>query len=163
MSSKAKIEYHILGDNVKFNGKKFIRKPLENNIDLSSGIRIGFYGLTTPQTLNTTNPMFMRDYKFDSIESTSVAMIKEKRSKFDLLIALAHLGDSDKISDEEKSTFLRDYSKIDVIIDGHLHEEKFLPKEDDKPLLSRNNAFSNQFSEIEITKTNGIFKYNHKL
>jgi 2',3'-cyclic-nucleotide 2'-phosphodiesterase (5'-nucleotidase family) len=88
--------------------------------------------------------------------ATSLKIVsKLKAQKVDLIIALTHLGDNEKLPDDERSTYLlNNNNDIDIIVDGHSHDMKFIPNINGKALLMRNNSYSNSFSVIDVINKN---------
>jgi 5'-nucleotidase / UDP-sugar diphosphatase len=165
LKSNSKINYHLLANNVKRNDEPFIE-----NIEIfktKSGFKIGLFGLTTPETKKTSFPPNVKDYTFDDILETSKKITAKLKKDVDLIIAITHLGDNEKLSNEEKSTYLRNNDpNIDIIIDGHSHEEEIFRKTSKKALLTRVNSYSDQFAEIKLSfskKEKEDFNFNYQL
>ena len=109
-----------------------------------SGVKLGFFGMETPETQTKANPALIRGLKFATDEAfyaaakTQVAALKDA----DLVICLAHLG-VDAESKPYRSYDL--YSKvegIDFIIDGHSHTV-MTKGENGEPIQSTGTAFAN--------------------
>ena len=109
-----------------------------------SGLKIGFFGMETPETQTKANPALIKGLKFATDEAfyaaakTQVAALKDA----DLVICLAHLG-VDAESKPYRSYDL--YSKvegIDFIIDGHSHTV-MTKGENGEPIQSTGTAFAN--------------------
>lgn len=109
-----------------------------------SGVKIGFFGMETPETQTKANPALIKGLKFAADEAfyaaakTQVAALKDA----DLVICLAHLG-VDAESKPYRSYDL--YSKvegIDFIIDGHSHTV-MTKGENGEPIQSTGTAFAN--------------------
>ncbi|OHT08146.1 5'-nucleotidase domain-containing protein [Tritrichomonas foetus] len=90
----------------------------------ADGIKIGFLGLITPTTNETSNPKTIGNVTFDdkvvSISQKYVNILRQEE-KCDIVVLLTHLGydTTDVGSDDIASQF----DGIDVIIDGHSHTE----------------------------------------
>ena len=109
-----------------------------------SGVKLGFFGMETPETQTKANPALIKGLKFATDEAfyaaakTQVAALKDA----DLVICLAHLG-VDAESKPYRSYDL--YSKvegIDFIIDGHSHTV-MTKGENGEPIQSTGTAFAN--------------------
>lgn len=85
-----------------------------------SGVKVGIFGLTTPETAYKTSPTNVEGLTFaDSIE-VSKKMVEELKDKTDVIIALAHIG-LDESSVITSKAIAEAVDGIDVIIDGHSH------------------------------------------
>ncbi len=85
------------------------------------GIKIGFFGLTTPETAYMTNPKNIEDLSFrDPIQSAKEQVSALKAADVDLIVAIAHVG-TDPLSAVTTEKIAAEVAGIDVIIDGHSH------------------------------------------
>lgn len=111
----------ILAANIKKNGTS---KYDEYTIEEVNGVKIGIFGIATPETAYKTNPNNVTGLNFgtkDSIIKDAENMVsKLKGEGANIIIALSHLGiDSDT---KVKSTDIaKAVDGIDLIIDGHSH------------------------------------------
>lgn len=84
------------------------------------GVKIGIFGLTTPETAYKTSPSNVEGLIFaDSIE-VSKKMVEELKDKTDIIIALVHIG-LDESSVITSKAIAEAVEGIDLIIDGHSH------------------------------------------
>jgi len=84
------------------------------------GVKIGIFGLTTPETAYKTSPSNVVGLTFaDSIE-ISKKMVEELKDQTDIIIALAHIG-LDESSVITSQQIAESVEGIDIIIDGHSH------------------------------------------
>ena len=109
-----------------------------------SGVKIGFFGMGTPETQTKANPAlikgltFATDDAFTKAAADQVAALKDA----DIVICLAHLG-VDAESAPYRSTDLYAAVKgIDFIIDGHSHTV-MTKGEKGEPIQSTGTAFKN--------------------
>ena len=109
-----------------------------------SGVKIGFFGMETPETQTKANPAlikgltFATDDAFTKAAADQVAALKDA----DVVICLAHLG-VDAESAPYRSTDLYAAVKgIDFIIDGHSHTV-MTKGEKGEPIQSTGTAFKN--------------------
>ncbi len=85
-----------------------------------AGVKIGIFGLTTPETAYKTSPANVEGITFaDSVE-TSKKMVEELDDQTDIIIALAHVG-LDESSVITSKAIAENVEGIDIIIDGHSH------------------------------------------
>ena len=109
-----------------------------------SGVKVGFFGMETPETQTKANPAlikgltFATDDAFTKAAADQVAALKDA----DVVICLAHLG-IDAESAPYRSTDLYAAVKgIDFIIDGHSHTV-MTKGENGEPIQSTGTAFAN--------------------
>lgn len=89
-------------------------------LTLEDGLRIGVFGLTTPETAYKTNPANVEQVMFQNPVEAAQEMVEELRSECDILIAVMHMG-VDKSSTFTSERIANEAPGIDVIIDGHSH------------------------------------------
>ena len=89
-----------------------------------SGVKIGFFGLETPETQTKVNPGLIKGLKFvqgAELYSTAQAVVDDLREKSDLVICLAHLGvDAESIPNTSVDLY-KNTEGINLILDGHSH------------------------------------------
>ena len=110
--------FNILGANVLNQFGLPILK--ESQIFTVNGVKIGVFGLCTPETTYKTHPDNVAGLTFEDPVVTAERMVAELEGKVDVIVALAHLGVDDA------STYTSDkvamaVEGIDIIIDGHSH------------------------------------------
>ena len=112
-----------LAANVTIGGKNAFDKYLIKNID---GVKVGVFGLATPETAYKTNPKNVAGLDFgdkESLIATAQQMVDELQERdCDVIIALCHLG-VDPTSDIKSTDIANAVEGIDLIIDGHSHTE----------------------------------------
>ncbi len=113
------LKFPLLDANVvrKKNGK-LVFKPYK--IFKLNGIKVGVFGLSTPETAYKTNPANVKDIEFQNPVDVSKEMIKKLRPKCDVLIAVMHMG-VDASSEFTSERIARETDGIDLIVDGHSH------------------------------------------
>jgi len=84
------------------------------------GVKIGIFGLTTPETAYKTSPANVVGITFADPIEVSKKIVKELEDKTDIIIALAHIG-LDESSVVTSKQIAEKVEGIDVIIDGHSH------------------------------------------
>lgn len=109
-----------------------------------SGVKVGFFGMETPETQTKANPTkikgltFATNDAFTKAAADQVAALKDA----DVVICLAHLG-VDAESAPYRSTDLYAAVKgIDFIVDGHSHTV-MTKGENGEPIQSTGTAFAN--------------------
>lgn len=94
-------------------------KPYE--IKEIAGIKIGIFGLTTPETKYKSNPKNTEGVNIeDPVEVAKEMVSKLKEENVDMIIALSHLG-LDEDSEVKSSDVAEKVEGIDIIVDGHSH------------------------------------------
>ncbi|MEN8078304.1 choice-of-anchor I family protein [Clostridioides difficile] len=136
----------ILASNVKLNG---VAKYSEYTIEEVDGVKIGIFGLATPETAYKTNPNNVSDLDFgnmDSIVKDAENMVEKLNDEnVDVIVALSHLGiDSD--SKVKATDIAKAVDGIDLIIDGHSHS-----------ILESYTEF-NKISDTKVTSTGEYLK-----
>ena len=84
------------------------------------GIRVGVFGLTTPDTAGATRPSNVETVRFTDAVEAAWRMVAELRPQCDVIVALAHLGLNEH-SSITSERLAQEAPGIDVIIDGHSH------------------------------------------
>ena len=86
------------------------------------GVKVGIFGLATPETTYKTHPDNVIGLDFQDPVTVAKAMVAELEGKTDVIVALVHLGNDTATKAEYKSeTVAMNVPGIDVIIDGHSH------------------------------------------
>lgn len=144
----------ILASNVKSDG---IAKYDEYTIEEVNGVKIGIFGIATPETAYKTNPNNVIGLDFgdiDSITKDAERMVEVLENQgADVIVALSHLGiDSD--SEVKATDIAKAVDGIDLIIDGHSHSilenyEEFNKTSDTK--VTSTGEYLNNFGQVEIT------------
>lgn len=89
-------------------------------IEEIGGVKVGIFGLTTPETAYKTSPANVEGITFADPIEISKKMVDELKDKADVIIALAHIG-LDESSVVTSKAIAESVEGIDVIIDGHSH------------------------------------------
>ncbi len=113
------LKFPLLDANVvrKSNGKLLFKPYKIFKVD---GIKVGVFGLSTPETMFKTNPKNVTTVEFLNPVDVSKEMIKKLRPKCDVLIAVMHMG-VDASSEFTSERIARETDGIDLIVDGHSH------------------------------------------
>ncbi|WP_240414092.1 5'-nucleotidase C-terminal domain-containing protein [Paenibacillus periandrae] len=110
--------FPVLGANVKkTDGSRLLGTNLIKEVN---GVKIGIFGLTTPETAYKTHPNNVEGIIFADPVLEAKAQVAELRSKVDIIIAISHLG-VDTTSIDTSKKVAEQVPGIDVIIDGHSH------------------------------------------
>ncbi len=93
----------------------------------SDGVKVGFFGLETPETQTKVNPALIKGIKFlegaEMYASAQAQVDALKAQGCDLIVCLSHLGvDEESAAEGHRSVdMLAHVSGIDIVIDGHSH------------------------------------------
>ena len=85
-------------------------------------VKIGVFGLSTPETAYKTNPLNVKQVKFADPVSTAKKQVQalEERGA-DVIICIAHLGIDQESGTAVSTNVAAKVDGIDLIIDGHSH------------------------------------------
>lgn len=107
-----------------------------------SGVKIGFFGMETPEAQTKANPALIKGLKFD----TDLKAVAEKQLEAlkddDVVIALSHLGVDDSSKPYTSYDLYNAAKGIDFIIDGHSHSVMTKGK-NREPIQSTGTKFAN--------------------
>ena len=117
-------------------------------VETESGLKLGFFGMETPETATKVNPGLIKEISFatfdDLYASAQLAVDGLKEQEVDLVIGIVHLGvDDESAANGYRSVDL--YAKvpgIDFLIDGHSHTV-MTSGENGEPIASTGTAFEN--------------------
>ena len=119
----AAAEFPIIAANVMYNGKT----AFEANkvFELESGVKVGVFGLSTPETATKAHPGKIKGMTFlsgDDMNKAAQAQVDELTAAgCDYIICLGHLGIDDSSKGYRSVDLLEAVTGIDVFIDGHSH------------------------------------------
>ena len=137
----SKADFAVLCANILKDGENVFQG---NTIIEKDGVKIGFFGLDTPEAQTKANPALMQGLSFyaeKELYACAQAQIDELRANgADIVVCLAHLG-VDKESAPNRSTDLyANVTGLDFIIDGHSHTV-MVEGADGEPIQSTGTAF----------------------
>lgn len=123
------------------------------------GLKIGIFGLSTPETAYKTSPKNVEGLTFVDPVETAKKMVKELQEKgVDAIVALMHMG----IDKESKDTsyLVRDNVEgIDLIIDGHSHSTlDTIDNEGKATKIVSTGEYSNNLGIVNLTFEAGELK-----
>ena len=117
-------------------------------VETSSGLKLGFFGMETPETATKVNPALIKEISFSTFDdlyaSAQLAVDSLKAEEVDLVIGVVHLGvDNESAANGYRSLDLYDkVSGIDFLIDGHSHTV-MTSGENGEPIQTTGTAFAN--------------------
>jgi len=121
-----KAEFPILAANIvnEADGKTLFESTL---VVEKAGLKVGLFGLDTPEAATKTNPEKIKGTKFlagEELYACAEAQVKAlQEQNCDLIICLGHLGvdDETKASGNRSVDVVGKVNGIDLFVDGHSH------------------------------------------
>lgn len=116
-----------------FNGKVLCANVLENGKSIfdghtiieKDGVKIGFFGMETPEASTKANPALIKGLKFPAGKEMYAIAQKEvdalKAEGADIIVCLAHLGVDGESEPNRSYDLYKNVKGIDFVIDGHSH------------------------------------------
>lgn len=101
----------------------YMTKTVTRGQDIS--LKVGVFGLISPDIYNSTAPENVKDVRFDdAVEAAKKTVSKLKNDeKCDVIIALTHIGMTEKEGMLSSRDIAKAVPEINVIIDGHTHAQ----------------------------------------
>ena len=113
-------------------------------IETKSGLKVGFFGMDTPETATKVNPALITEIDFSTFDQLYEVAQKaiDGLSDADVVIGLCHLGiDAEAAVNGYRSTDLLAHVKgVDFVIDGHSHTTMTIG-ENGEPIQSTGTKF----------------------
>ncbi len=93
--------------------------------EMPNGMKVGVFGLTTPETLTKAHPDKVRGVDFlqgDALYAAAQAQVDElKAAGADIVVLLGHLGVDSESEPNRSTDLIPKVTGIDLFIDGHSH------------------------------------------
>ncbi len=106
-----------IGGEVTFQANKLFKMP--------NGMKVGVFGLTTPETLTKAHPDKVRGINFpqgEALYAVAQAQVDGlKAAGADIVVLLSHLGADPESAPNRSTDLLEKVTGIDLCIDGHSH------------------------------------------
>ena len=121
--------------------------PASTIIETASGLKIGFFGMETPETATKVNPGLIEGISFatfDDLYAAAQLAVDGIRDEADVVIGLCHLGvDDESAANGYRSTdMLANVTGVDLVIDAHSHTVMTVGPEG-QPVQSTGTKFAN--------------------
>lgn len=144
----------VLSSNVKKDGQSVFEPSYIKEID---GVKVGFFGISSPETAYKTNPNNVVGLTFENpIKTAKEEVEKLEYQGAEVIVGISHVG-TDKASDPTTYDVVKAVEGIDVVVDGHSHTN--MPngeKVNDTLIVSTGDYMSNIGKiEIEIENKDG--------
>ena len=128
-----------------------------NTIIEKGGVKIGFFGLETPEAQTKANPKLIQGLKFlagadgKELYNCAAAQVADLKAKgADLVVCLAHLGVDESSEPYTSYDLAKNVQGIDFIIDGHSHTV-MTAGPNGEPIQSTGTAFATSASSPSTT------------
>ncbi|SHJ92993.1 2',3'-cyclic-nucleotide 2'-phosphodiesterase/5'-or 3'-nucleotidase, 5'-nucleotidase family [Geosporobacter subterraneus DSM 17957] len=145
-------KFPVLGANVKKADGTTLLTPYV--IKEVNGVKIGIFGLATPETTYKTHPKNVEGLVFADPVAEAKAMVAELEEKTDMIIFLSHLG-MDEASVNTSTKVAQEVKGIDLIIDGHSHHVLQEGKMIGDTLIASAGEYSKYFGKVEVSLSGG--------
>ena len=118
------------------------------------GVKVGIFGLATPETAYKTHPKNVEGLIFENPVTTANAVVNELRGQVDVVVGLTHLGISEG-SEYTSAMVAEEVPGIDLIVDGHSHsviEEGMMVND---TMIVQAGEYSKFLGYVDLTIENG--------
>jgi 5'-nucleotidase len=156
------LNFPILSANIKnLDGTPLFQQYVVFPMDV---IKVGVFGITTPETVFSTDPRFTEGLFFDDPKTIATEMVEIlKADGCDIIIALTHIGIDEKSESINRADMLADVHGIDIIIDGHSHTVLDNGLMIGDTLIAQAGQHGWYIGIVEITITNGTVNKTARL
>lgn len=146
-------KFPVISANTLDNNQPFLKGVNGNNgtdfIKTVNGVKVGFFGVTTQETVYKTNPANLPGITFaDPIETSKTEVSKLKSEGAQVIVAIMHMG-NDSSSSPTSADIAEKVSGINVLIDGHSHtvENNVV----NNTLIAQTGCYNASVGRIDIT------------
>jgi 5'-nucleotidase / UDP-sugar diphosphatase len=142
------LSFPILAANVYKNGKR-VFKAWE--IKVIGGVRVGIFGVTSPENSYKTDPKGIEGISFTDPVAEAKKVVAELAKKADIIICISHVG-MDESSDPTSIDIAAMVPGIDIIIDGHSHTtlENALKANTTGTLIASTGSYGTALGRIDL-------------
>ncbi len=132
-------------------------KPFASEIILDvNGVKVGVFGLATPETQTKSNPKNTEGLTFeDEVATANASIAALEAAGADVIVFLSHLG-TDLASPVRTQTLLDQVTGIDLVIDGHSHSLYENGFDYNGTLIASTGDWLHNIGEVTITLTEGV-------
>ena len=120
-----KADYEFVCANVVDENGDYVFDP-NVILELDNGIRIGVFGILTPETATKVHPDKIKGLKFlagEEMFACAQAQVDAlKENGCNLIVCLGHLGTDDESTGNRSIDLLDNVTGIDLFVDGHSHD-----------------------------------------
>ena len=119
-----KAKFEVVCADVLEDGKPLAGTKANTVITTKSGVKVGFFGMETPEAQTKTNPALIKGLTFlagEEMYKAAQAQVDELKEKADIIICLSHLGVDPESKPNRSYDLVANTTGIDFVIDGHSH------------------------------------------
>lgn len=145
-------QFPVVSANVKqANGTRLLKPYV---IKETGGVKLGIFGLTTPETAYKTHPKNVEGITFADPTEEAKAIVAELKGKVDAIIAITHLG-VDGSSVDTSMKVAKAVPEINVILDGHSHTAMEKGMTENGVLIAQTGEYLKNVGRVDLTFENG--------
>ena len=145
-------KFHTLAANVVKGNKPLFADNFVKEVD---GVKIGFFGLATPETKTKSNPLNTQGVDFSNYIETAKQQVEAlKAKKVDAIVCVCHMG-LDESSMERSDLLAKSVDGIDLIIDGHSHTDLKEGKLVNNTLIAQTGSYFHNVGKVSLTFKDG--------
>lgn len=149
---KGMLDFPIISANIETDeGTHFLPGFIIKEVD---GVKVGIFGLTTPETAFKTHPKNVEGLTFENPIERAQEMVDTLRDHVDVLICIGHLGE-DEGSVYTSKKVIEAVDGIDLFVDGHSHTTKPNGEMINDTLLVQTGSYDANLGVVDLTVTGG--------
>lgn len=118
------------------------------------GVKVGIFGLATPETAYKTHPKNVEGLTFENPIEKAKEMVALLKDQVDVIILVGHIGE-DEGSEFTSKKIIAAVPGIDVFVDGHSHTLKPEGEMVGETLLVQAGAYDEAFGIVNLTLVGG--------
>jgi len=147
-----KMNFPLLSSNIKkADGTTYLTSSTIKEI---GGLKVGIFGLSTPETAYKTHPNNVIGLTFADPIAEAKAMVAQLQDKTDVIVCLSHLG-LDEGSEFTSKKVAEAVTGIDIIVDGHSHTVLKDGLRVGETLIGQTGDYDKNLGMIELTVSDG--------
>jgi len=128
------------------------------------GLKVGLFGLATPETVTKTNPKNVAGYDFTAPVAAAIEMVDLLEEQgCDVIIAITHLGLDNETAVKERSTAIAEIPGVNIVIDGHSHTVLERGRVVKNAVIAQTGEYLNNIGVINVSVTEETIKVTPKL
>lgn len=145
-------QFPVVSANVKqADGNRLLKPYVIKEVD---GIKLGIFGLTTPETAYKTHPNNVEGITFADPAEEAKTIVAELKGKVDAIIAISHIG-VDGSSVDTSIKLAKAVPEINVILDGHSHTVMEKGTLESGVLIAQTGEYLKNVGRVDLTFENG--------
>lgn len=149
---KEMLNFPVLAANIaKEDGTQYLDGYMIKELD---GVKVGIFGLATPETAYKTNPANVEGLTFESPIERAKEMVALLKDQVDVIICVGHIGE-DEGSEFTSKKIIAAVPGIDLFVDGHSHTLKPEGELVGETLLVQAGAYDEAFGIVNLTVVGG--------